>query len=589
MFTVSESDQIFSTILLPSEKLLWTGRPNPGEAAKRTIPVLLFGIVWTFMTLIFVGMGVWGILSGKMGFFGIIWLTFTLPFVFVSALLLTTPIWTGMKAKNTYYAITDKRAILIENKKTRSVEAFNLSDLGAPYIIGGRNCPDLYWTVQPVAISSAQLAPGAAASSPPGSSVNSSQLKTTGINTRQSTRFEFSCLPDAQAAFEIANNQNQLLEQQLEKADPLRLDKLKTFSSQGKLYVLSGMDMYEFDGARVTNRKGIIKSAGFFFIPIVLCLLTIFGLNIATSIVNAKNGGIFGLIQAVPFTIFLIITLVSWARGGNFKRVSAAIGAPPVDFSNSKVLARLQQIYAEQGGGKVPQSGFFAKLIGYIVATIVLGGLGAMLLVPIWASYQELQKALNPQQVVEKPGGESISELRDQVKSAEKMLRLTASKQDHEANLSWLANRREWLAAAQIEGGLPADAAEQYAKALPERYEQLEESSSKDGYDKILVDVGRDAIWYADTLRDLKKLKEIDLLQSRLVDEIEKTSKAKHLDPLTEKQVVINGMTLALKDANYDKPQKDTDAKLKQLQQASTKKRDAGYNKLIAVLLDSMK
>ena len=514
-----------------------------------------------------------------MGLFGIFFSLFTIPFFLVGIFLLTSPYWSSKTAKTTYYAITDKRAISVDNGKKGTVAAYNLSDLGAPYIVGAGGNTDLHWTLQPSAVNTAQ-SPLATTSASRGLTVTVNQRGTINPSTsNQAVRFEFTCLKDAQTAFNIANSQNQQIEEQRHKADPLGLDDLKTMFSQGKLYVISGMDIYEFDGTRVGNRKSMAKYAGFIVGPIVLFVAVLFGLNVATNIANARSFGFFSLIQPAIFCIFLFGIVTNVLKGGRVAQAASQIGGPPIDFSNSKVIERLQKIYTEQSGGKTPERSFLSKLGGYVLLTVLVGAFGTMMLVPIWSSVQDLQKALNHQTNAEPyaedalPLPERIKHLTDLVNSSEnKVAKSTASKKVLEENKVTLAYRCESLAAAQIEASLSAEAADSYAEALPLRYEQLQNATTQEVYDKALYAVALDSVWYADCLREVKDLKAISRIAPKLISEVEKTAQAKSYDPLTEKEYLINQMTKVVKTAGFEQPQKDTNAKLQQLQKSSLKR-----------------
>lgn len=105
------------------EQLLWVGQPRPSRFARSAIPLVVFGIPWTAFAVFWVA-GASGILFGGFGgpvngpaglgaFFGCFPL-FGVPFVLIGLWMLSSPYWLRRKAERTYYALTDRRAILWE-------------------------------------------------------------------------------------------------------------------------------------------------------------------------------------------------------------------------------------------------------------------------------------------------------------------------------------------------------------------------------------------------------------------------------------------------------------------------------------------
>lgn len=116
------------------EQLIWTARPNPQRVAMRQLPLFLFGIpffafavTWMggafFMTRLVSGAAP-GL--GPTSFFPL----FGVPFVLVGLYLLTSPAVAYWKAGKTIYAVTNRRAILIEGGTSRSVQTFERGEIG---------------------------------------------------------------------------------------------------------------------------------------------------------------------------------------------------------------------------------------------------------------------------------------------------------------------------------------------------------------------------------------------------------------------------------------------------------------------------
>jgi len=111
--------------LEPGEHIEWLGKPIPRYFTRIARSIYVFGIPWTafaiFWTIGYVrqeGSGS-AVLPG-------------LPFILIGLGILSTPIWCYRKALKTAYAITNKRAIIIYEEWTRSIQSFyydNLQDI----------------------------------------------------------------------------------------------------------------------------------------------------------------------------------------------------------------------------------------------------------------------------------------------------------------------------------------------------------------------------------------------------------------------------------------------------------------------------
>ncbi|VTR97160.1 hypothetical protein [Tuwongella immobilis] len=118
----SELDERVQAELQSGERLLWVGQPDPMRMAKQALPAVLFGIPWTAFAIFWVAgaatmMGGFGgedrpqIPGGFGGLFSCFPL-FGLPFILIGLAMLTSPYWLYRQAKQTCYALTDRRAIL---------------------------------------------------------------------------------------------------------------------------------------------------------------------------------------------------------------------------------------------------------------------------------------------------------------------------------------------------------------------------------------------------------------------------------------------------------------------------------------------
>ena len=119
--------QILRRELAPNKRLVWQARPAPVSrmlASSGTfvlgIPFFAFAVFWT-----------WGATGGfakaqsghypKMGLFGFLWGGM---FVLIGASMLLSPLWAWWVARHTLYAITARRALLIEAPFRRTIQSF---------------------------------------------------------------------------------------------------------------------------------------------------------------------------------------------------------------------------------------------------------------------------------------------------------------------------------------------------------------------------------------------------------------------------------------------------------------------------------
>lgn len=96
------------------ESVRWSAQPDPRRMSRTSWPMVLFGLVWTAFSLFWVwgaaGFGQPDRLEGGWWLFPL----FGVPFVLIGLAMLASPFVLHRKARATVYAITDRRAILIE-------------------------------------------------------------------------------------------------------------------------------------------------------------------------------------------------------------------------------------------------------------------------------------------------------------------------------------------------------------------------------------------------------------------------------------------------------------------------------------------
>ena len=128
----------------PEERLLWIGSPDPGKRALTGIPVMIFGIPFTLFALFWTAMagGFTFLFSGIGRQAGgvspvitapfLVFPLFGLIFVVVGFGMLLSPLWAYLRAQRTVYAITDRRAITLEENALgggRSVRSFGPNEI----------------------------------------------------------------------------------------------------------------------------------------------------------------------------------------------------------------------------------------------------------------------------------------------------------------------------------------------------------------------------------------------------------------------------------------------------------------------------
>jgi hypothetical protein len=132
--TNSRLDAYLEAVLLselgPGERLLWAGQPGPGGLAKNTWPMALFAIPWTAFALTWVALALAGaralghVLAYAFPLFGV-------PHLAIGFWMLSGPLRARARARRTVYAVTDRRALILDAGRTTIVESHDRAALGA--------------------------------------------------------------------------------------------------------------------------------------------------------------------------------------------------------------------------------------------------------------------------------------------------------------------------------------------------------------------------------------------------------------------------------------------------------------------------
>jgi hypothetical protein len=119
--------KILERELAPGERVIWKATPLPSARIRASWSKFLFGIPFFAFSVFWT----WGATGGfgkprpptnsSPQWFPFLWGSM---FMVVGASMLLTPLWYWWVARRTVYAITDRRAILIEVKLRRSIQSF---------------------------------------------------------------------------------------------------------------------------------------------------------------------------------------------------------------------------------------------------------------------------------------------------------------------------------------------------------------------------------------------------------------------------------------------------------------------------------
>lgn len=103
-----EARELLQSVMLRDEKLCWTGIPRPFFFRKEDVPMFVFGIVWTLLICPLA----FSIISNVQDVPIMVYIFIT-PFILIGVGLLSVPLFTYRRAQKTFYALTNKRAIIV--------------------------------------------------------------------------------------------------------------------------------------------------------------------------------------------------------------------------------------------------------------------------------------------------------------------------------------------------------------------------------------------------------------------------------------------------------------------------------------------
>jgi hypothetical protein len=106
--------------LATSERRLWAGTPDPGAFARAYIALTIFGRVFAGLAAVLMITPFLITFPHSMSAF--IFVLSGIPLLLIGASLASTPLWMRRKAARTVYALTDRRAIVIEGSVFRGTQ-----------------------------------------------------------------------------------------------------------------------------------------------------------------------------------------------------------------------------------------------------------------------------------------------------------------------------------------------------------------------------------------------------------------------------------------------------------------------------------
>jgi len=127
------------------EKVLWVGQPDAMRDAIGVLPIFLFAIPWTAISLFFVMSAFTTTKQGQnLWFLAII----GVPFFVLGLLLLSAPFFTYHLTKKVHYLATNRNLYVITMGKEKTVERYDRADLSNVVRTEYGTRGTLKWTLQ---------------------------------------------------------------------------------------------------------------------------------------------------------------------------------------------------------------------------------------------------------------------------------------------------------------------------------------------------------------------------------------------------------------------------------------------------------
>lgn len=121
--------QLVEGELNEGEQLRWVERARLGRFIARSLPLVLIGIPFTGVALLWITIAT--VFAGSTGFFPLyIFPVFGVPFLLVGGAMLLSPLFMLIKASGTVYAVTDRRAMSFEGGYATTIRSFGPEYVG---------------------------------------------------------------------------------------------------------------------------------------------------------------------------------------------------------------------------------------------------------------------------------------------------------------------------------------------------------------------------------------------------------------------------------------------------------------------------
>ncbi len=109
--------------LWQGERVVWSQQPRPAEMSRKSVGLFLVGVFLCSLALLF-SMGNNAYRPGTRNYFSLFPDVLGTVVVLVAGAALLSPVWANWKARQTVYAITDQRALLIAAPWRRTIYSF---------------------------------------------------------------------------------------------------------------------------------------------------------------------------------------------------------------------------------------------------------------------------------------------------------------------------------------------------------------------------------------------------------------------------------------------------------------------------------
>jgi hypothetical protein len=123
--------------LAPDEKILWQGRPRPYVFMLRGLASIFYGMTWSILGAYWYhGSGGIGEYSAFEGWWRLVPLL-SLPFILAGFSFFFYPINLGVRARHTWYLVTNQRIFIVRYHHTKPLElrVFTRQEMGPPHVI----------------------------------------------------------------------------------------------------------------------------------------------------------------------------------------------------------------------------------------------------------------------------------------------------------------------------------------------------------------------------------------------------------------------------------------------------------------------